>query len=51
MQKNLDQNCLMTAEDFVLSIGYWFLIESVRTSADRGAAAQRSDLSGFPFAE
>ena len=24
MQKNLDQSCLMAAEDFVFSVEYWF---------------------------
>jgi hypothetical protein len=24
MQKNLDQSCVMAAEDFVFSVDYWF---------------------------
>lgn len=24
MQKNLDQSCLMAAEDFAFSVDYWF---------------------------
>lgn len=52
MQKNLDQSCLMAAEDFVFSLR--LLVPRSNASGlviERGAAAQRSDLSGFSLQE
>jgi hypothetical protein len=44
VQKNLDQSCLMAAEDFVFSVDYWRLPgHHVHALTGSGGAAWRSD--------